>query len=47
MFTSIPVAKKNLRQKNIHHDGGLMTDLSSSTAILHFTLSNMICIKGQ
>ncbi|MEZ8274018.1 hypothetical protein AB6C54_22575 [Vibrio splendidus] len=23
MFTSIPVAKKNLRQKNIHHDGGL------------------------
>ncbi len=23
MFTSIPVAKENLRQKNIHRDGGL------------------------
>jgi|TARA_Y100001956_G_C4093101_1_gene173883 hypothetical protein len=27
MITSIPVAKKNLRQKNIHHDGGLFAFL--------------------
>jgi hypothetical protein len=29
MFTSIPVAKKNLRQKNIHHDGGLFAFLEN------------------
>jgi hypothetical protein len=29
MFTSIPVAKENLRQKNIHRDGGLFAFLGN------------------